>query len=443
MANAYLDRLRGQHDEIRARVEGLQTAAVAADRDLTEDELRSVTEDGAKATALAAQIESLHEQETRAAKVAALAPIAPPAAVETRGVVHTQDRDPGHYRTVKDGGTHSFFADMYKSDQNRDESARQRLTEHTRALSVGAGSGNTIAGGGIVPPRWMTDLFLPLSRQNRVLSAQVTALPLGDDPRAIVLPKQTAGTDAVVAAQVEGQAVSGADAYNTSTETLTPAAIAGKQTVSRQLVDSATPAVDQLIYTDLLSVYDAQIELLVANALVAAAGGATTTFATEAAFSANAAGTGSVAYNGVVDAETAVWAARFLAATLVGVSPKRWGAFRKLSGQDGRPLLSTGAGVPQNVVGTTEGATPNGYVGVIGSLPMFVTSSLAVTPGSAESHVIARASDAILAESDLLQFRFEEVAGPQDIVLGVWRYAGVLVRQSGNGVKRNVVTVAG
>lgn len=443
MANAYLDRLRGQHDEIRARVEGLQTAAVAADRDLTEDELRSITEDGAKATALATQIEALHEQETRAAKVAALAPIAPPAAVETRGKVTTQDRDPGHYRTVKDGGTHSFFADMYKSDQNRDEAARQRLTEHTRALSVGAGSGNTLAGGGIVPPKWMTDLYLPLSRQDRVVSAQVTNLSLGDDPRPLVLPKQTAGTDAVVAAQVEGQAVSGADAFNTSTETLTPAAIAGKQTVSRQLVDSATPAVDQLIYADLLSVYDAQIEALVIAALVAAAGAAVTTFATETAFNANAVATGSAGYNGIVDAETAVWAARFKAATLVAVSPKRWGAFRKLSGQDGRPILSTGSGTPQNVVGTTEGATPNGYVGVVGSLPMFVTSSLAVTPGAAESHLVVRAADVILAESDLLQFRFEEVAGPQDIVLGIWRYAGTIVRQSGNGAKRNVVTVAG
>lgn len=434
--STYLDRTRGQHDEIRSRIETLTTTAVTEDRELTEDELRSVTEDGEKAQHLATLIETLHEQETRSAKVAALAP------VETRvtGGTKSEPRDPGFYRSATEGGTHSFFGDMFRAKFNEDSASSQRLRDHSQyraGLSV-AGTG----GPGIVPPKWMTDLYLPLSRQNRVVSAQVTHLALGDDPRAIVLPKQTAGTDAVVATQTENAAVSGADAFNTSTETLTPAAIAGKQTVSRQLVDSATPAVDQLIFADLLSVYDAQIETLVTAALVTAAGAAVTTFATETAFAANAAGTGSVAYNGLVDMETAIWKARFLPATLFAISPTRYGALRKLAGQDGRPLLTPYG--PFNNVGTNaDPSVPNGLVGTVAGLPVFVTSGLTVAPAAAESHVATKASDTILAESDLLQFRFEEVSGPQQIVLGIWRYAGVLVRQSGNGTRRNVVTAAG
>lgn len=435
--STYLDRTRGQHDEIRSRIETLTASAVTEDRELTEDELRSVTEDGAKAQSLATLIETLHEQETRAAKVAALAPVEN----RTAGGAKTEDRDPGHYRTATDGGKHSFFGDAFRAKFSDDSAAATRLREHGQHMRAGLSVAGT-GGPGIVPPKWMTDLYLPLSRQTRVVANQVTHLPIGDDPRAIVLPRQTAGTDAVVATQTENVAVSGADAFNTATETLTPAAIAGKQTVSRQLVDSATPAVDQLIFADLLAVYDAQIESLVTAALVTAAGAAVATFATEAAYAANAAGTGSVAYNGLVDMETAIWKARFLPATLFAVSPTRYGALRKLAGQDGRPLLTPYG--PMNNVGSTDGsAVPNGLVGEIAGLPVFVTSGLTVAPAAAESHLATKASDTLLAEGDGLQFRFEEVAGPQQIVLGIWRYAGVLVRQAGNGTRRNVVTAAG
>ncbi len=435
--STYLDRIRGQHTEIRSRIETVTAAAATEDRDLTEDELRSVTEDGAKATALADQIETLHAEEVRAAKVAELAPIANRAA----GGSTTETRDPGHYRTASDGGQHSFFGDAFRAKFNDDNDAATRLREHGQHMRAGLSVAGT-GGPGIVPPKWMTDLYLPLSRQTRVVANQVTHLPIGDDPRAIVLPRQTAGTDAVVATQAENAAVSGADAFNTATETLTPAAIAGKQTVSRQLVDSATPAVDQLIFADLLAVYDAQIENLVTAALVTAAGAAVTTFATETTFAANAAGTGSAGYNALVDLETAIWKARFLPATLFAVSPTRYGALRKLSGQDGRPLLTPYG--PMNNVGSTDGsAVPNGLVGEIAGLPVFVTSGLTVAPAAAESHFATKASDTILAEGDGLQFRFEEVAGPQQIVLGIWRYAGVLVRQGGNGTRRNVVTAAG
>jgi HK97 family phage major capsid protein len=438
MAKAYLDRLTGQHEEIRARVEALQELSVTEERDLTEDELRSVTEDSAKAKVLEERILEAHDIETRAASVSALAPI--PPRVRAAGNAVVTERDPGHYRSVSEGGQNSFFGDMYRAQFNRDVAAQTRLDEHSRALTVGASSGSNHQGGsGIVPPKWLTDLYLPLSRQNRVVANLVTHLDLGNDPRPLVLPKQTAGTDAVVAAQTEGTAVSGTDAFNTSTETLTPNAVAGQQTVSRQLIDSSTPGVDQLIAADLLSVYDAQIESLVVNALVAAAGAAVTTFAAETNFQGVTSAAGSAAYNSVIDMETAVWKARFLPATAVIASPTRYGYFRKLVDLQGRPIL--GAYGPMNAIGTDgTSATPNGLVGEVAGLPFYVTSALSVAALSAETYLAARSSDTILAESDLMQFRFEEVQGPQNIVLGLWRYAGVIVRQSGHGVAATVVT---
>lgn len=440
MAKAYLDRLTGQHEEIRARVEALQELSVTEERDLTEDELRSVTEDSAKAKVLEERIAEAHDIDTRAAAVSALAPI--PPQVRSTGNAVVTDRDPGHYRSVKEGGTNSFFGDMYRAQYNRDADSQRRLDEHSRALTVAASSGSGHqAGAGIVPPKWLTDLYLPLSRQNRVVANLVTSLDLGNDPRPLVLPKQTAGTDAVIAAQTEGAAVPGTDAFNTSTETLTPNAIAGQQTVTRQLVDSSTPGVDQLIAADLLSVYDSQIESLVVNALVAAGTAPNAAFTTETTFSAVTSAAGSAAYNSIVDLETAVWKARFLPATCVVGSPTRYGYFRKIVDLQGRPLL--GAYGPMNAIGTDgQSATPNGLVGEIAGLPFYVTSALSVTAGAAETYFAARTSDTILAESDLMQFRFEEVQGPQNIVLGLWRYAGVIVRQSGHGVATQVVTAS-
>jgi HK97 family phage major capsid protein len=443
MSKAYLDRLTGQHEEIRVRIETLQGLSVTEERDLTEDELRSVTEDSAKAKVLEERITEAHEAETRAAAVSALAPI--PPQVRATGNASATDRDPGHYRTMAEGGTNSFFGDMYRAQYLRNTESQTRLDEHSRALSVGAGSGNTQASGGIVPPKWLTDLYLPLSRQNRIAANLVTHLDLGNDPRPLVLPKQTAGTDAVVGATGEGQAVTSTDAFNTATETLTPAAISGEQVVTRQLVDSSTPGVDQLIAADLLAVYDAQIEALVCAAFVAAATADTAAFAHDTAGAVAAgwwnyapAGSGPAGVNALIDAQTAVWQRRFKPATGIVVNPRRFGAIRKLVDLQGRPLLTPYS--PQNNVGTNDQSV-NGAAGELEGLPVYVTTGLGTT-AYPESHIVGVLSDTILAESDLMQFRFEEVQGPGKIVLGVWRYAGVLVRQSGNGYSKVVVSAA-
>lgn len=129
--NPYLSRLREQYDGIRSGIEGLQTRAATEDRDLTETELRSIREQGETAAGLATQITELDEIETRNAAVAALgARVESDLAgaqnrSETPGTVRVgnasaQDRDPGHYRSVKDGGTRSFFSDVVKARYHQD-----------------------------------------------------------------------------------------------------------------------------------------------------------------------------------------------------------------------------------------------------------------------------------------------------------------------------------
>lgn len=446
--NVYLTALREQYEGIQKSIDGFQARAVEAKRDLTEDELRTVKEQGDKAKALFTQIEDLTEIETRNAKVAQMR-AAVHAAVsgtdgqptigqdtqfrtldgdsKTTGTTTTKDRDPGHYRSVKQGGSNSFFGDLYRSKAFGDEEAAKRLYEHNRALTTGGAPGT-------VPPKWLTEEFELLARQGRMLAGAVRNIPIGDDPRPMTLPKQTVGTDAVVAEQAaENNAVGGADAWDSDVDTVTPKPTAGKQIVSRQMVDMSNPAIDQLIYGDLISVYNLKVEQKVGAALIAAAGAAVTTFATEAAFQAAGAATDSV-----VDVGIAVWNARKMPADILAMTVNRWGKFKKLKDSTGRPLIPSDTAGPMNVIGVGSVTV----AGQIESLGVIVTDGIGDGSTYPESYVALRAMDTILFESNMLRFRFEEQVGPESIVLGIWGYTAVIVRQAGKSAKRVQVTAA-
>lgn len=442
--NPYLKAKREQYDALRKSIEGIQTRAAEHDngdgtkgRALTEQETTLVREQGDKGKALFDEIQSLTEIEQRNRTMDELAgEHLTNDEVKNRGTSGTtaKDRDPGHYRSEKDGGKNSFFSDLYKSRVNKDELASTRLTEHMRALDT------PTEGVGIVPPKWLTDEFETLARQGRRIANAVRNIPLGDDPRPITLPRQTAGTDAVVAEQVnENDPVGGADAWDSDVHVVSPKPTAGKQTVSRQMIDMSTPAVDQLIYADLLEVYDDKVEAKVGGAIVTAAGAAVTTFATEAAFDASGA-----ASDSIVDAAIAVRQARKRPGDLLWMTVRRWGEFLKLKDTTGRPLIPLETAGPMNVIGTGEVAVD----GRIHGLGVIASDGFGTT-AYPESYGVMKASDTVLFESNMLRFRFEEVSGPESIVLGIWGYTGVIVRQTpgavgtqSKSVRRVVVTAA-
>lgn len=448
--NPYLTVLRTRYEGLRESIRGLQTRAVDEDRDLDEDELRSVREMGETARALVSQIEDLTEIENRNRRVAELAVVLDSpsdvddenrsggsSAEDTRsarlGTTTTRDRDPGHYTR---SSAHSFFGDLYQSATFGDEIARRRLEEHSRALNTGA------HGVGVVPPRWLTDEFDVLARQGRALANAVRNIPLGDDPRPMTLPKQTAGTDGVVADQAaENDPVPGADAWDSDVDVVQPKPTSGKQLVSRQMIDMSSPAIDQLIYGDLISVYNLKVEGKVGAAVVAAAGAPVATFATEAAWTGVP--PAMPATDSVVDLGIAVRNARKFPATLLTMGVNRWGKFKKLKDADGRPVIPSATAGPVNVFGVGSIQAD----GIIEDLPVVVTDGIN-TPAAGgavsypDSYVALRASDTLLFESNLLRFRFEEQAGPESVVLGIWGYTAVVVRQAGKSAKRAQVTAA-
>jgi HK97 family phage major capsid protein len=449
MPNPYLEKLRRDYDTLRTSIEGLQQTAVTEERDLTTEEMTSVRGQSEQMQTLHTQISQLTEIEvTNRAVQEQAARISGDAAVDAvrngRGdaqltTMHRPaqggqpltsrttavDRDPGHYTR---SAPNSFFGDLHRA-RNSDDDAARRLTEHNRALSTGTGN----AGAGVVPPHWLTEEFELLARQGRALASAVRNIGLGSDPRPITLPKQTAGTDSEIVEQAsENAATEDDDAWTSDVDTVTPKPTAGIQIVSRQMLDMSSPAIDALIYGDMLAAYNLKVEKKVGAAMVTAAGSAVTTFATEAAFNAD-----QDASDAVIDTAIAVRNARKLPPDLIAMGVVRYGAFLKLKDADGRPMIPDASNGPMNAIGV-------GTVQVDGRMHgLGIIATDGVSTGSyPESILVARAADTILFESDVLRFRYEEPLGPESVKLGVWGYTACIVRQATKSVKRIVVTAA-
>lgn len=446
--NIYLAKRRGEYEALQENMRSLQQRANDANRALTDDELASIKNMKAEGDKLFAEIETLTEAELRSASVREMNAKVQAAMrgedgsgnqggnaggtdVELRsgrpqGGATTQDRDPGHYRSLQQGGRHSFFGDLYAAREKGDESAARRLQEHNRALATG------VAGAGIVAPKWLTDEYASLARQGRVLANLVRNIPLGDDPRPMTLPKQTAGTDAEVTEQAaENDPIEDDDAFGTGVDTVTPKPTAGVQIVSRQMVDMASPAIDTLIYGDLLGAYNLKLEkkvgtaiIAVGTALPASESGTETVLVTDPTHYARV----------FVKAAIAVRNNRKLPATIAAMSVNRWGEFIDLTDTTGRPLVTGQGDAPSNIMGAADLSALEGG--------RFKGVTLAPTDGIAldDRFALVRAQDVLLFESNVMRFRYEQPLGPESIKMGVWGYTAVLIRYGTASVKRVEIT---
>lgn len=435
--NPYLLAQRTRYDQMRAAIEAIQARATTENRELTDTEQTSVREQGAQLATLATTITELTEIEERHGQVAELAarvaagdaqaPAADgtPAGATRVGGAQTQDRDPGHYRR---DGSYSFFGDLFAARSLQDETATRRLVEHNRALDMAT------EGPGVIPPVWMTSEFAELARQQRRVAAAVRNIPLSS-AAPISMPKQTASA-AVAEQTAENDPTSFTDAWDSGVDTVTPKATSGGQKVSRQMLDSGNPAVDALIYGDLIGEYNENVEAKVVAAMAASAGTAVATYATEAAW-LTALDPAEATYIGdaILDAAVAVRTGRKLPADVLVPAVARYGSLLKIKDSTGRPMVPPDSGGAMNVIGTGTVQVD----GRVNGLGILATDGISGYP---ENLLVARAADTILFESPTLRFRYEEPDGPETIRLGIWAYTAVYVKYAGLSVKRIVITAA-
>jgi len=438
--NPYLASLREKYEGLRTGIEGLQSRAASEGRDLTETELTSVREQGEQARSLHTQITELTDIEARHADVAALAARldadrrdepGPDGDEQTRGAVRVSgttavDRDPGHYR--KNGSAHSFFGDLFHARSLQDGEATRRLVQHNRALNMAD------EGPGVVPPKWMGEEFAEIARQQRRVASAVRNIPISN-AAPISMPRQSAASGTVAEQTTEETATDFTDGWDSAVTTVSPKATSGGQKVTRTLLEASNPAVDQLIWSDLIGDYNGVVEAKVVAAMVTAAGSATVTYATEAAWTTGL-DPAEATYVGdaILDTAIAVRNGRKMPADVLVASVTRYGSLLKIKDSTGRPLTPADSGGAMNVIGRGEVAVD----GRVHGLGVLASDGVTQYP---ESLLVARASDTILFESPVLRFRYDEPDGPEIIRLGVWAYTAVHVKYSAS-VERIAITAA-
>lgn len=449
--NIYLRSLRESYEALRKSIAGVQTRASDAKRDLTNDELRSVVEMGEKADALFTQIEDLTNIEIRNAKVdqmqAALL-----SATHTRaadgtldgdpagggdndsggdqvvrvGGGTTQDRDPGHYRRM--GAAQSWIGDQYRSTKLGDEAATRRLVEHTRAAAAQyglkenehvrdvLGGGATTFGAGLVPPVWMANLIAPVLHRRLRLARVVRNVPWPGSPFPWSIP--VAGTAALGTVVAEGVNSTETDPSYTVL-TVTPKTIMGYSEVSRQMLEASNPAVDALIWDDLIgNFYDnCETELITAlnaqagvNAITVSAGTSSTTDL----FNQRA---------GLLDAIATISDSNAGDPDVFVGRTARWNTYLKFQDSTGRPVILAQRYNPQNAIG--DGSLAQAYVNPVqGSLENLL---VVTSPGvGASTGFVLNSQEVIVSISPPMQFRYDEPAGPALIRVGIWGYEATI-----------------
>lgn len=439
--NPYLRSLREQYDQLRKSIDGLQSRASGARRDLTTEELRSVIEMGEKAKELHGQIESLSEIELRNAQVenmtaqVAAAQRGPGAGGEdgdtgtdtdggagdgqfrSVGGARTQDRDPGLYTR---GGQYSFMGDQFRSARMGDTAAAERLIKHSNALRDNAhlrdvlGAGATTLGAGLVPPVWLAEQFAPVLHRKLRLAAQLRQVPWAG-PFAWSIP--VAGTVAKTSTVAEGINTTETDP-GYSVLTVTPKAIMGFSEVSRQMLEGSNPAVDGIIWGDLLGdFYDnAELEVIAAvngqsgvNTITVSAGVLTTTDILNQRA-------------GILDGIAAISDAPAGDADIFVGRTARWTTYLKFQDTVGRPLILAQQYQPQNAIGVGD-ATQGFRSPIQGNLEnLLVVTSPTV---AASTGFIVNSQEHLFSISPPMQFQFEQPAGPALIRIGIWGYEAV------------------
>lgn len=425
--NPYLLKKREQYNALQSTIDGIQTRAAEESRELTAEELRSIKDQVEASKAIYAEIELLTDQENRSAAVADLGANLrggdKPAPKAGFGNTVTP-RDPGHYRSVTEGGDQSFFGDLLRAKVEGNAASQLRLSEHNDFMRVNQ---TTATVPGVVPPVWMVDQYTTMSQQQRAIANTVRNVPILD-ARPFSLPGQTATT--VVATQAsENTALTAGDAYAATPVTVTPTTIVGKEIVSRQLLDASNPVIDGLILSDLTRSYNAQTEVNLGTALRAVGSAATATLA-NFILSTNA----NFAYDLAINAQIAVRKALLENPSAIFVDYDMYGVLLKLKDTAGRPLVVNASVNPTNVDGVGTATNDGWFAG----LPLVVSQGM--DPGAHYWASVAAAQYVLLFESPGMSFRYEEVGGPQSIQLGLWKYQAIAIRQGTRAVSNIDVT---
>ena len=341
--------------------------------------------------------------------------------------------------TYEQGNGKSYFRDLAKVTVGMaDESVKERLERHSVDVATNADIRKVAkvgqeyrdldrqdgTGGYAVPPLWVMNRFIELSRASRAYAnlAPTEALPPGTD--SINIPKIATGTTTAIQTADNGS-VSETDLTDTSVQANVKT-IAGQQGIAIQLLDQSPVAFDEIVFRDLAADYATKLDLQVisgsnGSGQVKGVRGAGIQTITATSGSDNV----SILYAKIADATQRVHTSRFLPPEVIVMHPRRWAYFLAAVDGDKRPLVVP-QGPSRNAIATLGAVASEQVVGMMHGLPVVTDPNMPTLLGAGTNedviHVL-RASDLLLFESSVRTRALQETrAATLTVLLQVYGY---------------------
>jgi HK97 family phage major capsid protein len=368
-------------------------------------------------------------------------------------------------RTYERHDSHtSYFLDLARANVRNDAEARQRLERHAAELRVelpkrearrdeqaqrevrsieGVNERQAESafekrtnpnrtdgtGGYFVPPLWLIDEYVELPRFGRPFANAVRNFTLPGGTDSINLPKVSTGT---------ATGVQTADAASVTSTDMTDASvsapvrtIAGQQDVAMQLLDQSPISFDQVVFTDLIADYNAQLDLQTING---------SGLSGQVTGALNASGINSTTYSDASVTLPEMWPSFGKAASLVAknrklpalatfMRPDIWYWIASQVDTSNRPFVQIEPGTGFNVLALQTGVQAEGPAGRIMGLPVLLDGNIPATlGGGTESAILTvRTSDLYLWEGSLRTRVLTEVlSGTLQVRLQVYNYVAFM-----------------
>ena len=307
----------------------------------------------------------------------------------------------------------SFFADLINARRG-DRNAADRLARNnsergleTRALGNTGGTGGS--GGEFAPPAWLVDEFVNLARPARVTADLFHKEPLPLGVSSINIPRISGGT--AVAVQTTQNTTVAATDITTAALSSNVTTIAGKQVVSRQLLDQSGIPFDRVILQDLAADYARQVgaQAILGTGVTGQLRGYLTPTSPNVVTWTQASPTAGLFFSQLAKLQGQIAASRFAPADTVVMHPRRWAWLASYMDSTGRPLVAPVAG-SFNSMAQAGDQRAQGQVGSLLGMDVFVDPNIPTTQGVGTNQDVVLMmvrDDVWLWESELRAEAFE------------------------------------
>ncbi len=360
-----------------------------------------------------ALMRDLREADARTAELDASEAVQTRAAQARAAAGETGTWSVGGSATYRPDGS-SFFADLInarRGDRNAvDRLARNNSERGLESRALGNTNATGGSGGEFAPPAWLVDEFVKLARPARVTADLFHKEPLPMGVASINIPRISGGTTTAV--QTTQNTTVAATDITTAALSSNVTTIAGKQVVSRQLLDQSGIPFDRVILQDLAADYARQVgaqAILGTGVTGQLRGFLTPTTGTNVITWTQASPTAGLFFSQLARLQGLIAASRFAPADCVVMHPRRWAWLASYMDSTGRPLVAPVAGSFNSMAQAGDNRA-QGQVGSLLGMDVFVDPNIPTTQGVGTNQdvVLMMVRDDIwLWESELRAEAFE------------------------------------